>query len=179
MIKGPLCTLRHLLGTDLNTFIAQVNDLPSRGDYFSNHFKSPETMRKDFMQTAFVTEDSEMFVVEDQRHHIVGVITHFKSRTPTSREIGYRLFDVELAGHGYTTEALRLLTDHLFRVHTWHRLEVLAAPMNVASLRVAQKCGYREDGTLRGAFFINGHYQDVKVMSLLRPEWERMTGALP
>jgi RimJ/RimL family protein N-acetyltransferase len=179
MLKGPLCTLRHLLGTDLNTFIALVNDLPSRGDYFSTHFKSPEAMRKDFMQTAYVTEDSELFVVEDQRHHIVGVITHFKSRTPTSREIGYRLFDVELAGQGYTTEALRLLTDYLFRVHTWHRLEVLAAPGNVASLRVAQKCGFREDGTLRGAFFINGRHEDVTVLSLLRPEWERRTGTLP
>ena len=179
MLKGPLCTLRHLLGTDLNTFIALVNDLPSRGDYFSSHFKSPETMRKDFMQTAYVTEDSELFVIEDERHHIVGVITHFKTRTPTSREIGYRLFDVELAGQGYTTEALRLLTDYLFRVHTWHRLEVLAAPGNVASLRVAQKCGYREDGTLRGAFFINGHHEDVKVLSLLRPEWERRTATLP
>ena len=172
MLKGPLCTLRHLLGTDLNVFIALVNDLPSRGDYFSSHFKSPEAMRKEFMQTSFVTEDSEMFVVEDARHQIVGVITHFKSRTPTSREIGYRLFDVDLAGHGYTTEALRLLTDYLFRAHIWYRLEVLAAPPNVASLRVAQKCGFREEGTLRGAFFINGRHQDVTVMSLLRPEWE-------
>jgi ribosomal-protein-alanine N-acetyltransferase len=175
MLKGPLCTLRHLLGTDLNTFIALVNDLPSRGDYFSSHFKSPETMRKDFMQTAYVTEDSELFVVEDERHHIIGVITHFKARTPTSREIGYRLFDVELAGRGYTTEALRLLTDYLFSVHTWHRLEVLAAPRNIASLRVAQKCGFLEDGTLRGAFFLNGRHEDVKVLSLLRPEWERRT----
>lgn len=174
MLKGPLCTVRHLLGTDLNTFIALVNDLPSRGDYFSSHFKSPEAMRKEFMQTSFVTDDSELFVVEDARHHIVGVITHFKSRTPTSREIGYRLFDPELAGQGYTTEALRLLTDHLFRVHTWHRLEVLAAPPNLASVRVAQKCGYRAEGTLRGAFFINGRYQDVTVLGLLRPEWERL-----
>lgn len=175
MLKGPLCTVRHLLGTDLNTFIALVNDLPSRGDYFSSHFKSPEAMRKEFLQTSFVTDDSELFVVEDARHHIVGVITHFKSRTPTSREIGYRLFDPELAGQGYTTAALRLLTDHLFRVHTWYRLEVLAAPANIASVRVAQKCGYRAEGTLRGAFFINGRYQDVTVLSLLRPEWERMT----
>ena len=46
MLKGSLCTVRHLLTTDLNTFIALVNDLPSRGDHFSLHFKSPETLRK-------------------------------------------------------------------------------------------------------------------------------------
>jgi glutamine synthetase adenylyltransferase len=52
MLKGQLCTVRHLLTADLNTFIALVNDLPSRGDYFSTHFKSPETMRKEFMTMA-------------------------------------------------------------------------------------------------------------------------------
>jgi RimJ/RimL family protein N-acetyltransferase len=176
MLKGPLCTVRHLLNTDLNTFIALVNDLPSRGDYFSSQFKSPEAMRKEFVQHGFVTEDSELFVVEDQLRRIVGVITHFKSRTPTSREVGYRLFDLELAGRGYTTEALRMVTDHLFRVHTWQRLEVLVAPRNVPSVRVAQKCGFTAEGVLREAFFINGTYQDVQVMSLLRHEWERRRG---
>ncbi|MBB3219448.1 GNAT family N-acetyltransferase [Pseudoduganella umbonata] len=178
MLKGPLCTVRHLLNTDLNTFIALVNDLPSRGDYFSTHFKSPEAMRKEFVQHGFVTEDSELFVVEDGYRRVVGVITHFKSRTPTTREIGYRLFDTALAGQGYTTEALRMLVDHLFRVHTWHRLEVLVAPRNLPSLRVAQKCGFTGEGTLREAFFINGQYQDVQVLGLLRHEWERL-GGLP
>lgn len=174
MLKGQLCTVRHLLTADLNTFIALANDLPSRGDYFSAHFKSPETMRKEFMQNAFVTDDSELFVVEDRAHNLVGVLTHFKSRTPVSREIGYRLLDPKLAGRGYTTEAVRLLVDYLFKVHTWHRLELLIAPENAASVRVAQKCGFSEEGTLRQAFFINGRYHDVTMYGLLRPEWERL-----
>jgi [ribosomal protein S5]-alanine N-acetyltransferase len=174
MLKGNLCTVRHLLTADLNTFIALANDLPSRGDYFSSQFKSPETMRKEFMQNGFVTEDSELFVVEDLAHHIVGVITHFKSRTPTTREIGYRLFDTALTGRGYMTEATQLLVDYLFNVHVWHRLELLMAPENTGSVRIAQKCGFTEEGILRQAFFIHGRYQDVKVFSLLRQEWEQL-----
>ncbi|NRR31812.1 GNAT family N-acetyltransferase [Oxalobacteraceae bacterium] len=173
MLKGQLCTVRHLLTADLNTFIALVNDLPSRGDYFSTHFKSPEIMRKEFMQNGFATEDSELFIIEDRLHHIVGVITHFKGRTPVCREIGYRLFDASLSGRGYISEATGLLVDHLFRAYQYHRLELLSAPENTASLRVAEKNGFREEGTLRQSFFINGHYCDVKVFSLLRPEWER------
>lgn len=178
MLQGKLCTVRHLLTADLNTFIALVNDLPSRGDYFSSHFKSPETMRKEFMQNGFASEDSELFVIEDQLHHIVGVITHFKSRTPTNREIGYRLFDLTLAGRGYVTEACRLLTDYLFNVSQYHRLELLTAPENTASVRVAEKCGFTAEGTLRQCFFINGAYRDVTVYSLLRPEWERRRASL-
>lgn len=171
MLKGTLCTVRHLLNADLNTFIALVNDLPSRGDYFSTQFKSPETMRREFMQSGFVTEDSELFVIEDSFHHIVGVITHFKSRTPVSREIGYRLFDRALAGRGYVSEATGLLVDYLFEAYQYSRLELLMDPHNIASLRVAQKCGFQEEGTLRQAFFINGGLRDVKLYSLLRPEW--------
>jgi ribosomal-protein-alanine N-acetyltransferase len=171
MLKGQLCTVRHLVSADLNTFIALANDLPSRGDYFSTHFKSPETLRKEFMQNGFVTDDSELFVIEDAAHHVVGVITHFKSRTPVSREIGYRLFDPKLAGRGYVTEACRMLVDYLFNVHQYHRLELLSVPENLASVRIAQKCGFQAEGTLRQAFFIGGRYQDVTVFSLLRPEW--------
>lgn len=178
MLKGNLCTVRHLLTADLNTFIALVNDLPSRGDYFSTQFKSPETMRKEFMQTGFVSDDNELFVIEDQAHHIVGVITHFKSRTPVCREIGYRLFDSGLAGRGYVTEACRMVVDYLFSVTQYHRLELLTAPDNAASVRVAQKCGFTEEGTLRQAFFIQGGFQDVTVFSLLRPEWQRRGSAV-
>jgi ribosomal-protein-alanine N-acetyltransferase len=172
MLKGSLCTVRHLLTADLNTFIALVNDLPSRGDYFSSHFKSPEILRKEFAQTSCVTEDNEMFVIEDRAHHVIGVISHFKSRTPICREIGYRLFDRALAGRGYVTQACQLLVDHLFKTHPYHRLEVLMAPENVASVRVAQKCGFTAEGILRESFLINGHYQSVQLFSLLRPEWQ-------
>lgn len=171
MLKGQLCIVRHVTGADLNTFIALVNDLPSRGDYFSTHFKSPETLRKEFMQNSFVTDDSELFVIEDSLHHIIGVISHFKSRTPTTREIGYRLFEPKLAGRGYVSEACRLVVDYLFSVHQFHRLELLTAPENIASVRIAQKCGFTAEGLLRQSFFIQGRFQDVAVFSLLRPEW--------
>jgi RimJ/RimL family protein N-acetyltransferase len=176
MLKGQLCTVRHLLTADLNTFIALVNDLPSRGDYFSMHFKSPEAMRKEFVTNGFVTDDSELFVIEDHAHHVVGVITHFKTRTPSSREIGYRLFEPALAGRGYVTEACRLLVDHLFGAYPYHRLELLTAPENTPSVRVAQKCGFRAEGTLRQCFFLNGRYRDVVMYALLRPEWEQRRG---
>jgi RimJ/RimL family protein N-acetyltransferase len=172
MLKGRLCTVRHLINSDLNTFIALVNDLPSRGAFFTSQFKSPEAMRRDFLQTGFVSEDSEMFVIEDGAHHLIGVITHFKGRTPLIREIGYRLFEPALAGHGYMTEATQLLVNYLFNAYQYHRLELLMDARNAASERIAVKCGFTEEGILRESFFINGEIRDVKLYSLLRPEWE-------
>ena len=172
MLKGTLCTVRHVQAADLNNYIALVNDLPSRGEFFSMQFKSPEVIRREFMQTGLVTEDSELFLIEDQHQHIIGTITHFKSRTPASREIDYRLFDPQRGGRGYTSEATRLLVDYLFHAYTYHRLELLMDPQNTASERIAQKNGFTQEGLMRQAFFINGSMRDVKMYSLLRPEWQ-------
>lgn len=172
MLKGTLCTVRHVLAADLTTFIALVNDLPSRGAFFSMQFKSPEAMRRDFLQSGFVSEDSELFLIEDHHQNIIGTITHFKSRTPASREIGYRLFDPQRGGRGYISEATRLLVDYLFNAYPYHRLELLMDPHNTASERIAQKSGFTQEGLMRQAFFINGSMHDVKIYSLLRPEWQ-------
>ena len=123
------------------------------------------------MQNSFVTEDSELFVIEDASHHVVGVITHFKSRTPVSREIGYRLFEPALAGRGYTTEAVRLLVDYLFNVHQFHRLELLTAPDNIASVRVVQKCGFQFQGSGLAASLALGSSVPVEWYRLDRKTW--------
>lgn len=172
MLKGTLCTVRHLLAADLNDYIAKVNDLPSRGEFFSMQFKSPEAMRREFLQTGLVSDDSELFLIEDLHQNIIGTITHFKSRTPAAREIGYRLFDRQRSGRGYTTEATRLLVNYLFMAYPYHRLELLMDPFNTGSERIAQKCGFTQEGLMRQAFFINGAMHDVKMYSLLRHEWQ-------
>jgi [ribosomal protein S5]-alanine N-acetyltransferase len=41
---------------------------------------------------------------------------------------------------------------------------------NGASLRIAEKCGFVFEGTVRGAFFNDGRNQDVLLYSLLRTD---------
>jgi [ribosomal protein S5]-alanine N-acetyltransferase len=177
MLKGSLCTVRHVVSNDLNTYIALLNDLPSRGHYYSSQFQSPEAIRKEFMLNGFATDDRETFVIEDKAGQLVGLIGHFKGRTALCREIGYRLFQPALAGRGFISQASMLLRDYLFRAYAFNRLELLMDPENLASERIAQKCGFSYEGTMRGAFCINGQLRDTKVYSLLRAEWEALPAA--
>ncbi len=172
MLKGTHCTVRHILATDLNIFLPLFNDLSTRTEFFSNLFQSPEALRKEFALNQFATEDRELYVIESNDGNLVGIISHFKSRTPISREIGYRMFGSAYSGRGYMTEATRLLCHYLFRNYTYNRLELLMDPGNIGSERVAQKNGFVYEGTQRGGFFINGGIRDTKVYSLLRSEWE-------
>src|SRR4051812_23692405 len=100
MLKGTICNVRHVLAADLTTFIPLFNDLSSRTEFFSNVFQSPETMRKEFALNNYVSDERELYVIEAQDGKLVGIISHFKSRTPISREIGYRMFGPEFSGRG-------------------------------------------------------------------------------
>jgi len=67
-----------------------------------------------------------------------------------SASLGYWI-DRRFAGRGAMPTAVALVTDHCFRVVGLHRIEVNIRPENVASRRVVEKLGFREEG-LRRAF---------------------------
>jgi hypothetical protein len=39
-----------------------------------------------------------------------------------------------------------------------------------ASRRVADKCGFRHEGTARGAWYNNGRYQDVEIYAIVQDD---------
>ena len=85
-------------------------------------------------------------------------------------EIGYSLFQRKDRGQGVVSEALRLFSAYLFDWKSTPRLQVLIAKDNAPSRRVAEKCGYQHEGTLRKCFFLRGEYVDCDLFSLLREE---------
>jgi len=85
-------------------------------------------------------------------------------------EIGYILFDLQRRRQGIMTEALSLFTDYLFQSTKIHRVQLIIADGNIASEKVAQKCGFTYEGTARQAVFQRGIHRDMKLYSLLREE---------
>ena len=68
------------------------------------------------------------------------------------------------------TEAVQLLTDYLFATKNVNRIHLVIVPENAASRRIAEKCGFTLEGTVRGAFFNDGRSQDVVLYLLLRDD---------
>ncbi|MGC0339940.1 GNAT family N-acetyltransferase [Streptomyces sp. SLBN-8D4] len=73
--------------------------------------------------------------------------------------VGYWVLP-EARGHGVAGRALRLGARWAFTDLGLHRLELGHALGHEASCRVAERCGFRYEGTLRGAMFEAGR-QDV------------------
>ncbi|MEV5573999.1 precorrin-2 C(20)-methyltransferase [Spirillospora sp. NPDC052269] len=79
-----------------------------------------------------------------------------------SCEVGYALRQ-STRGRGHATEALRLACDWALSDCGLHRVELRTLKDNVASMRVAEKAGFRREGVQRGA----GRHQDLVMFSRL------------
>ena len=71
------------------------------------------------------------------------------------------------------TEALSLLARYLFETRTIRRLQLSVVVGNLASKRVAEKCGFTSEGIARKAVFLRGEHRDLEWFSLLREEAEQ------
>ncbi len=83
-------------------------------------------------------------------------------------ELGY-IVAREARGRGVASAALRLLTEWGFE-RGLERLELRINADNEASMRVAERCGYVREGTLRSLHFKAGTRTDVVVYSRLRTD---------
>ena len=90
----------------------------------------------------------------------------------------YQLYADQYAGRGFVTEAVHLLVDYLFGAKKEHRIHLVIVGENGASRRIAEKCGFVLEGTVRGAFFNDGRNQDVLLYSLLRTDPRPWHGAV-
>ena len=74
-------------------------------------------------------------------------------------------------GHGYSTEASRLLVEFGFGSLDIHRVWAVCDPDNTAAANVLRKLGMRQEGHLREAILIRGEWRDSLIFAILESEW--------
>lgn len=90
-------------------------------------------------------------------------------------ELGYFILQ-EHTGKGYTTEAARALVNFAFQQLEVERLELQCQADNLASQKVAGRCGFTFEGRLRQHHRKkDGRLVDVLWYGLLRSEWHNQT----
>jgi ribosomal-protein-alanine N-acetyltransferase len=89
-------------------------------------------------------------------------------------EIGYSLNSDEYKGKGLMSEALPFIIHYGFTVMDLQRIEAMVGPNNQPSLRLMEKNHFTREGLLRKHYFIDEHWEDSVVFSLLREEYDRL-----
>jgi ribosomal-protein-serine acetyltransferase len=85
-------------------------------------------------------------------------------------EIGYWLRQ-DLQGRGIMTRSVTAIIDMIFDHMKLHRVMIRAATPNKPSRGIPERLGFKHEGALREAAFVQGRYLDLEVYSLLEHEW--------
>jgi len=75
-------------------------------------------------------------------------------------------------GQGLVTMACRAILDEAFGRYGLHRMELRAADGNARSQTVAERLGFRREGTVRDAEWLYDRYVDHAIFGLLASEWQ-------
>jgi RimJ/RimL family protein N-acetyltransferase len=115
----------------------------------------------DFAELAIADSDDEL---------IGSLILHSVDRRHRRAELGYWLV-ADARGLGLGTRTLRLALRWMFEDLGLERAEIATTPDNEASLALARRLGFAEEGVLRGRDVEGDERIDVVVLGLLRSEW--------
>ena len=80
-------------------------------------------------------------------------------------------------GRGLGTDVVLALCEYGFAVRGLHRLQVDTLASNAAMISGAVRAGFAQEGTLRGAGWVNGEFVDEVILGLLASDWARLRGA--
>ncbi len=171
MITGKKINLRLFRDEqDVLIRIEKYNDLSNRAITDHTEIYNSNTNMKKFQETGFWGKDNGCLLVTTKKDEIVGSIS-FSRTTDFELGIGYRMYDNKYRNKGFMSEALTLFSAYLFEtVPHITRLMIITADDNTPSRKLAEKCGYTQEGVHRKAYFYRGKICDWIQYSMLREE---------
>ena len=177
MLKGHQIYLRTFNDSDIEPFQVLNTDIQNRGEYFPLDLDSDVGLKKWYNETGLWDNKFGRMLIFSNNNEILGYINYFKAIDYfESLEIGYIIFDETKRGKGITTEAVNLFTDYLFKSKRITRLEIRCNPENIASKRVAEKCGYKFEGISRGFKRKAGELRDIENYGITVDDWNGQRG---
>ena len=179
MLKGRTINLRTIRQRDLPAYLDMVSDVEARGKFFPLMIPTETSVQNRFAKDGFWSDEFGMLLIVDKTDdRILGSLACFKPVFYYDAiEIGYILYDPASRGKGIMPEAVNLFSKFLFDSKPIHRLQLQIEVGNISSRRVAEKCGFTLEGTIRQAFITRGDLADLEIYSLLRSEWKDGLGA--
>ena len=172
VLSTPRLSLRPFEECDIDGVVSAASDpvtqqwLPLPDPYTREHAQS---WCRD-QAPAVRTSGQGLVRAVEAAGQLVGAIdlkrTDWAARTT---EIGYWT-SPEARGQGYMTEAVRTLACWALQDMGFARVELRVAPLNAASLRVAEKAGFVPEGVARSAGHVHAGRVDLVISSLVRAD---------
>jgi RimJ/RimL family protein N-acetyltransferase len=179
MIVGDQVRFRAIEKDDLPSFVHWLNDPEVKGGLsvlYPISLAEEEEWFKDMLKKAPRERPMAIEIQPDpgeDRWVFVGncgfINIDLENR---SGEIGIHIGEKDYWNQGYGTKTIQLLLNHGFNNINLHRIFLRVFESNQRAVRTYEKAGLILEGKMREAQYIDGSYEDVLLMSVLRHEWQ-------
>ncbi len=120
-----------------------------------------------------VREDAgyAFFLFRNNDEALLGGLTLSNIRRGVTQacSLGYWI-GVPYAAQGYMTAGVYTIIPFVFETLNLHRLEAACLPINLASIRLLERVGFKREGLARQYLRINGVWQDHLLYALLEDD---------
>jgi RimJ/RimL family protein N-acetyltransferase len=173
-LKGTKVNLRRVQKSDADSIAENANN-PLVTQYLFTPYPYTVVDALDFISSSHRmhrTNTSYPFGIEHKEERkIVGTIGLYRvDHVNKSAELGFWL------GHKYwrqglTSEAIDLILDFAFNERGFHRIYARVMHPNKASLKLLDKLGFTQEGTMRQAVYRNNEWLDFVWFAMLENEY--------
>jgi RimJ/RimL family protein N-acetyltransferase len=174
MLRGEHILLRPIMGSDLSIFEAWANDLNFSSEYNFFGLRRSDALSISFDRDGLLAPHYGNLVIALLDQRVIGDISYHQERYgPNEGSVAYNMglsIHSDYRGHGYGTEAQKLLADYLFATYPVKRVEASTDITNRAEQRSLEKAGFTREGVLRQAQWRNGDWHDLVIYGKLRGE---------
>ena len=176
-LRGTLCTVRRWRIDDAEALVRHANNV-NVARQLRDRFPHPYSRANAhaFLKSAIAADEPSNLAI-DVDGEAAGAIGYVAGADVErySAEIGYWVGEAHW-GRGVVTEALVLVTEHVFTAANLLRLFALPFADNVGSTRVLEKAGYVREAILRSSSVKNGQPRDQALYARINDNWRGVDG---
>jgi len=179
MLTGKQVVLRPVERDDLKLFHKWKNDegIMRLGNSYPDSSQSMVMLETEYEKVLKGEDISRRdYIIEEKAGKRPigwgGLQIYTRQRRMTSANLGLALGERDAWKKGYGTETVQLLLGLAFEQMNLHRTEWWTYAENTASLKLAAKTGFKEEGRLRSAVFFDNKYHDVVVLGQLKSDYD-------
>ena len=177
-IEGDRVVLRRHAPGNLRAFQRWYAD-PSvvRLTRYQDGPMRPDEIERFFAARALGTDSLAMAIHLRDGDRLIGTC----ALSQLDADNGSALFHITIGetdawGHGYGTEATRLIVGHAFDVLGLHRIGLSVFAFNERAIRSYRSVGFVVEGRAREAIWREGRWWDEISMSILSDDWAAVRG---
>jgi RimJ/RimL family protein N-acetyltransferase len=179
-LAGETVVLRRHAPGNLRAFLRWYADPEVvRLTRYQDRPMQPDEIERFFAARALGSDSLAMAIHVRDDDRLVGTC----ALSQLDADNGSALFHITIGekdawGHGYGTEATRLMIDHAFGGLGLHRIALTVFAFNERAIRSYRSVGFVVEGRAREAIWREGRWWDEISMSILDGDWQALHGPI-